>query len=89
MDMNLQSEEFAIKLTAARAVGAYAQGKELPEKMQDMLRLLIIENLRESTTDEHMQDVLLEECASRKLDPEDVMTHFCAIGNQLQELLSE
>ena len=32
---------------AARAVGAYAEGKDLPNKMQDLLRLLIVENMKE------------------------------------------
>lgn len=84
----MQGEGLAIKLMAARAVGAYAEGKDLPNKLQELLRSLIIANMKEDATDEQMEYLLYEECESRKLDPEVVMEHFTAISENLQSLLS-
>ncbi|MCQ2133885.1 MAG: hypothetical protein MJY88_02855 [Bacteroidales bacterium] len=84
----MQGEGLAIKLMAARAVGAYAEGKDLPNKLQELLRSLIIANMKEDATDEQMEDLLYEECEARKLDPEVVMEHFTAISENLQSLLS-
>lgn len=83
-----QGEGLAIKLMAARAVGAYAEGKDLPNKLQELLRNLIIANMKEDASDEQMEDLLYEECEMRKLDPETVMEHFVAISENLQSLLS-
>lgn len=84
---NNQGEGLAIKLMAARAVGAYSEDKDLSNKMQDLLRLLIVENMKESATDEGMEDLLYNECETRKLDVDKVMEHFSAISSSLQELL--
>ena len=84
----MQGEGLAIKLMAARAVGAYAEGKELPNKMQDLLRLLIVENMKEDATDEGMEEMLYTECESRRLDVDTVMEHFSAITSGIQELLN-
>ena len=64
----LQGEGLAIKLMAARAVGAYAEGKDLSNKMQELLRLLIVENMKENATDEGM-----EELHSRNVNQEYLM----------------
>ena len=85
----LQGEGLAIKLMAARAVGAYAEGKDLSNKMQELLRLLIVENIKESATDEAMEEFLFTECESRRLDPESVMEHFNAITSDIQSLLKD
>lgn len=83
----LQGEGLAIKLMAARAVGTYAEGKDLPNKMQDLLRLLIVENMKEDATDEGMEEMLYSECESRRLDVDTVMEHFSAITACIQDLL--
>lgn len=83
----LQGEGLAIKLMAARAVGAYAEGKDLPNKMQELLRLLIVENMKEGVTDEGMEEMLYSECESRRLDVDTVMEHFSAITACIQDLL--
>lgn len=83
----LQGEGLAIKLMAARAVGAYSEGKDIPNKMQELLRNLIIENMKEDATDEGMEDMLYSECESRRLDADTVMAHFSAITANIQALI--
>lgn len=83
----IQGEGLAIKLMAARAVGAYAEGKNIPNKMQELLRNLIVENMKEDATDEGMEEMLYTECESRRLDVDTVMEHFNAITENLQNLL--
>ena len=84
-----QGEGLAIRLMAARAVGTYSEGKGLSNRMQELIRNLIIENMKEDATDEGMEDMLYDECASRRLDPDEVMGHFGAITSSLQELLKD
>lgn len=88
LGQNLGSEDIGIKLMAARAVGAYVEGTPLSNKLQELLRKLIIENLKEGATDEAMEDLLYEECTTKKLDPDEVMKHFIAISERLQDLLN-
>lgn len=85
----LQGEGLAIKLMAARAVGAYAEGKDLSNKMQELLRLLIVENMKENATDEGMEELLFTECESRRLNADSVMEHFSAITSDIQNLLKD
>ena len=85
----LQGEGLAIKLMAARAVGAYAEGKDLSNKMQELLRLLIVENMKENATDEGMEELLFTECESRRLNAASVMEHFSAITSDIQNLLKD
>lgn len=84
---SMQGEGLAIKLMAARAVGAYAEGKDLPNRLQEVLRTLIVANMKEDATDERMEDLLYEECESNRLDPDVVMQHFVAIGENLKDIL--
>ena len=85
----IQGEGLAIKLMAARVVGAYAEGKDLSNKMQELLRLIIVENMKETATDKGMEEFLLTECESRRLDADSVMEHFIAITSDIQNLLKD
>ena len=55
--------------------------------MQELLRNLIVENMKEDATDEGMEEMLYTECESRRLDVDTVMEHFNAITENLQNLL--
>ena len=80
-------EGLKIQLAVAGVVSKYAEGKDLPKKLTELLKALLFENLKESATDEAMADMLEAECDSKGLDPEEVMTHFTAITENLSELL--
>jgi len=84
-----QGEGLAIKLAAARVVAAYSKGKDLSNKMQEILRVLFVANMKDDATDEAMEELLYAECESRRLEPEEVMTHFEAIGAEMEKLLTD
>ena len=82
-------EGLALQMTVARVVSRYAEGKNLPRKLTDLLKDLLFENMKEGVTDEEMEYLLETSCEDRRLDPEDVMAHFSAITESLQQLLRE
>lgn len=81
-------DKLALQLSIASAVSKYAEGKDLPKKMTELLKELLFENLREDANDEDMISILETACEQKRLDPEDVMAHFAAISENLQNLLS-
>ena len=80
-------EGLKIQLAVAGVVAKYAEGKDLPRKLVELLKQLLFENLKENVTDEEMAYLLETECESKNLDPEVVMEHFGAISDNLQSLL--
>lgn len=81
-------EALMIQLAVANAVSRYAEGKDLPKKLIELLKKLLFENMKEDATDEAMADLLEQECEDKRLDPEKVMEHFSAITENLKDLLS-
>lgn len=80
-------EGLRIQLAVAGVVSRYAEGKDLPKKLTELLKDLLFANLKEDASDEEMADLLETECESRRLDPEVVMEHFTAITENLEALL--
>lgn len=82
-------DKLALQLNIARAVSRYAEGKDLPRKMTELLKDILFENLREDISDEDMAFLLETTCEEKRLDPEDVMNHFAAISENFQALITE
>lgn len=80
-------EGLRIQLAVAGVVSRYAEGKDLPKKLTELLKDLLFANLKEDASDEEMAGLLETECESRRLDPEVVMEHFTAITENLEALL--
>ena len=82
-------DKLALQLNIARAVSRYAEGKDLPRKMTELLKDILFENLREDISDEDMAFLLETTCEEKHLDPEEVMNHFAAISENFQALITE
>lgn len=74
-----QGEQQILNEAAAETLDNYSKGKNLSMKVMDLLRQLLFENMKSSVSEEEIEYIVETECETRRLDPDEVMSHFTAI----------